>query len=305
MPARQRNARAWRPFAARLADELSALLDDVDALLDRSEIRNVDPNRRDGWGNDSGVAFIGFAQWGWAKGDDDLVRRRLDLIPRWERWQSLFDLLFRDPPHDVRERISTGRKLIDSWIRRPGGDHSIPSTIPAAKARLRERTAGLLELLAMKAGADAAVIAVPDTNALILSPDVGAYGQTLGADEYEVHLVTTVVSELDRLKVEGRTPELRDKAQAVIRRIKGFRDRGSLVDGVNVTKSVRVFGHAREPDFGHAPPWLDRENDDDRILAAAMDLQGSRASATVVLVTGDLNLQTKAENAGMPYVEVP
>jgi hypothetical protein len=68
---------------------------------------------------------------------------------------------------------------------------------------------------------------------------------------------------------------------------------------------VEVFGHAREPDFSRAPGWLDRENNDDRILASAWEVQGVRAAATVVLITGDLNLQTKADNVGLPYVETP
>jgi predicted ribonuclease YlaK len=118
-----------------------------------------------------------------------------------------------------------------------------------------------------------------------------------------VRLVPTVSAELNRLKVEGRTPELRDKVQAVIRRIKGLRDRGSLAAGVAVTHTVRFVSQANEPDFSRMPSWLDRTNNDDRILASAIALHGSHAASTVVLITSDLNLQTKADAAGLPYVE--
>jgi hypothetical protein len=301
MTARRAAARRWRPFAARLSDELAELLNLLDELLDGSAIVNVDPNDDD----DSPFFYVGFPNWGWKADGDVQTQRRLELIATWVRWRQLFDLLFADPPPDVAERIDEGARLVDDWIRRPGGDHSIPASIPEAKARLRERTTDLLELLAMKAASGAGVIAIPDTNALILSPAVEAYGSALGTDEYEVHLVPTVVSELDRLKVEGRTPELRDKVHAVLRRIKGLRDRGTLADGVTVTRTVRLLSQAREPDFARMPGWLDPANNDDRILAAALEIQGRRSAATVVLVSGDLNLQTKADAAGMPYVEPP
>jgi predicted ribonuclease YlaK len=157
----------------------------------------------------------------------------------------------------------------------------------------------------MRSSAGGGVIAVPDTNTLILAPDVAAYGSALGTDTYEVRLVPTVSAELDRLKVEGRTPELREKVQAVIRRIKGLRDRRSLSAGVAITHTVRFVSQATEPDFSRIPSWLDRTNNYDRILASAMAVQGSHAASTVVLVTSDLNLQTKADAAGLPYVEPP
>lgn len=292
--------RTWLPFATRLSSELSTLLDDIDTLLDDSVILNIDPNR-----GSSEAVFVGFPQWGWGKDGDQQTARRLDLLARWSRWRELFDLLFPEPPPDVKKRINDGSEIITDWLTRRPGDHSVPRSVDTAKSRLRERTNGLLELLAMKATSGGGLIVVPDTNALIFAPDVSTYGPGLGATTYEVHLLSTVSSELDRLKVEGRTPELREKVQGVIRRIKGLRDRGSLASGVSVTKSVRFLSQAREPNFDRMPGWLDRSNNDDRILAAALELQGRRAGDTVVLVTGDLNLQTKADAAGLPYVEPP
>ena len=302
MTRERRARRVWRPFAVRLAEELAALLDDVDVLLDGSKIVNIDPNDR--W-SDSDAVFIGFPLWGWKPDGDEQTQRRLDLLKRWEQWRQLFGLLFPDPPPDVKTRIGEGTKLINAWLKRPGGDHSVPSTIAAAKVSLREGTKGLGELLTMAAAADPGVVAIPDTNALIDAPDVATYGSVLGTDRFDVRLIAPVTAELDRLKREGRTPELREKVQSVIRRIKGFRDRGNLVDGVQLTHDVRFFSQAREPDFSRMPEWLDRDNADDRILACALELQGSHAAATVVLVTSDLNLQTKADAAGLPYVEPP
>ena len=61
---------------------------------------------------------------------------------------------------------------------------------------------------------------------------------------------------------------------------------------------------AVEADAEHALPWLDLSNDDDRILAAFVDVMRQHPRTPVVLVTRD-NLQNKAEYAELPFVEPP
>ena len=299
-PDKRRRGPAWEPFAQRLTRELSELLSGIDALLDISSIRNIDPNR-----TSHGIAFLGWPIWGWSPSDDAQTAMRLELLERFRRWRELFNLLFRDPPQDLKKPIDSGLQLIDDWLNRPTGDHSVPSSIAEAHSRLQERTAGLLDALALRSSGVSGLVAIPDTNSLLAEPDVARYADTIGSREYEVRLLSTVIGELDRLKFEGRTPELRDRVKAVIRRIKGLRDKGSLNAGVNLTKTIRVVSVAREPDFSRLPGWLDPSLADDRILASALELQGDTPAGTVVLVTADLNLQTKADAAGMPYVEPP
>lgn len=72
-----------------------------------------------------------------------------------------------------------------------------------------------------------------------------------------------------------------------------------------VTKSNRALAVAKEPDRELAPSWLDPDSRDDRLLAACLELQGDRPEAALILVTGDLNLQNKADAVGLPYVEPP
>ena len=43
--------------------------------------------------------------------------------------------------------------------------------------------------------------------------------------------------------------------------------------------------------------WLDADNADDRIIASVLHIQASSPSAHVILVTGDINLQNKADAA--------
>jgi predicted ribonuclease YlaK len=146
---------------------------------------------------------------------------------------------------------------------------------------------------------------VPDTNALIRNADLASYTRSAPATTFAVHLLPTVLSELDDLKDRGKTQELRDKAQGVVRRLKGLRDKGNLATGVNLTKTITVQAEAREVDVRAVLDWLDPSVPDDRLLAAALRLQSDHPAGTVVLVTSDLNLQNKADAVGLPYIETP
>jgi len=120
-----------------------------------------------------------------------------------------------------------------------------------------------------------------------------------------VHIVTTVLAELDALKDRGRTPDVREKAEKVIRRLKGFRDRGNLAGGVTVAGKVRLRLEHREVDTRSVLQWLDPGVPGDRIMAAALRLQSEHPAGVVILVTTDINLQNKADAVGLPYVEPP
>jgi hypothetical protein len=114
-----------------------------------------------------------------------------------------------------------------------------------------------------------------------------------------------VLSELDDLKDRGRTQDLRNQAQAVVRRLKGLRDKGNLAVGVKLTKTITVRAEAHEVDVRGVLDWLDPAVPDDRVLAAALRLQSDHPAGSVVLVTSDLNLQNKADAVGLPYMETP
>jgi len=115
--------------------------------------------------------------------------------------------------------------------------------------------------------------------------------------------VPTVLGEIDNLKDQGRTPEVREKAATLATRIKGLRDRGKLTQGVPVVGSIMAIADPRDPSFDHLAAWLDPSTPDDRILASALVLQAANPSAMVVLVATDINIQNKAEACGLPYCE--
>lgn len=108
------------------------------------------------------------------------------------------------------------------------------------------------------------------------------------------------------LKVNHRDVNVRDKAERLIRQIKEYRRRGSLMEGVPLQGGVStVFAIPIEPKVEQSLPWLDPANADDRFLASALEIMRSRPRSPVALVTRDLNLQNKAEFARFPFIEPP
>lgn len=147
-------------------------------------------------------------------------------------------------------------------------------------------------------------ILVPDTNALIMNPNLDLW--RFKFYPFEIVLSPTVLSELDKLKITHRSPEVRDKASGVIKRIKGYRNRGKLTEGVVLSKGISTLRSlAKEPSFENNFSWLDPSNNDDRIIATLIEVIKQYPRSMVALVTDDLNLQNKCEFARLSFVEVP
>lgn len=148
-------------------------------------------------------------------------------------------------------------------------------------------------------------IYVPDTNALIWNPDLEEW-RFEGALQFTLVITATVLGELDRLKIEHRNPDVRAKAEGLIRRLKSYRSRGELSSGIPLRRNTSTLKTiAVEPKIEQSLPWLDPANPDDRILASFIEVMRQHARTPVLLVTRDINLQNKADYAGLPFVEPP
>ena len=120
------------------------------------------------------------------------------------------------------------------------------------------------------------LILVPDTNALLATPDPTQYRCVAGRDSFTLMLLPIVLGELDHHKVEHRNPDVREKAKKAITRIKGWRQQGSLNNGVTVDKSIIVKACHSEPDMKRTLSWLDENVPDDRIIANVPALQADQ-----------------------------
>ena len=227
------------------------------------------------------------------------------LLEEYRELADLVGVLLREQPEKVRKEHEKLRKIVLSAIEQDGATwhRSIDEEWASASKALQAQIDSIQNLYS--AVDDGAVVLVPDTNALLWHPSVEEWAFK-DAPTFEICLVPIVLSELDALKVNHRNADVRDKADGLVRRIKGYRDRGSLRDGVPLKKGVsRIRSIAVEPDFGASLPWLDASHADDRLIATFVEVMRRNPRSSVVLVTRDLNLQNKMEFARLPFTEPP
>lgn len=148
-------------------------------------------------------------------------------------------------------------------------------------------------------------LVISDTNALLRNPDI-EHWEFDNIGHFTIILTPTVLSELYVHKIKHRNEEVRNKATKIVRKIMEYRRRGSLLKGVAIVKdNVSLMSIAIEPDMSQTLSWFDPNNADDRFLATTIEVIRSNLVARVFIVTKDINMQNKAEMAGIPFREVP
>ncbi len=287
------------PFLTRLERRLEAIEECMIELLQASEIKHFhnDP--------DSSIVIL-CAPYYWGATDDRQAALLKSIKNLYDPWIEQVRVLFSRATEQARAEMEAFHELVSNWVDMRDRDHSVPRTTEEAKIIFKERITRFRQLLHQQGDSENdEVIVLPDTNALIVEPELANYGETAGKDKFTVVLVPTVLRELDKHKTSHHNSEFREKAAGVIRRIKGWRTQGDLLTGVTVDKTITVKCVATEPDFSQSLGWLEPSNADDQILASALEIQRQVPSACVVLVTSDINLQNKADMASLPYAETP
>jgi PIN domain len=222
----------------------------------------------------------------------------------FERYHSLMACFLRTQgssvQNELQESYSTIKDLIDQ-------DALTYISSEAEAFKRFEDAIGLQRKMldALYDHAEGEHVYVPDTNAMVFNPQL----EDWRFDEspcFTLLLMPTVLSELDQLKVTGRVESVRDKAQKIVRQLLEYRRRGSLNEGIVLRKdSHRLRTLAVEPDFRNSLPWLDPNNNDDRILAGFVEAMRQHPRSPTILVTGDINLTNKADYARIPCVPPP
>lgn len=289
------------PYADTLMAELDAIAADYAAVLQRSEIRNIDPNRHGG----GGISWIGYATHGWAPSDGELEAARMSVLARLRDWAPRFRLLFPHPTAQVEKRHDKAIKHLERWLLRGNrNDTSVPVSIPAALAAVEDSVATLRSARELLPDDEFKLRLVVDTNALLDEPDLAAYAPVIGR-RYMAHILPVVLRELDDLKRAGRNDTVREAARKADRRLKGFRDNGDVRTGAKVAGDVWAAFEHLEPRREGLPSWLDLDVPDDRFVASALLLQSRHSGSALVVATSDLNMQTKLAAVALPFVEPP
>ncbi len=273
----------------------NGILEDIKILL--SQYSSLEYNNY----STTDVCFISITgDYWWKEISVEGKRLQSKIRKEYDKFRVIVGSLVGNSKFDELESIDM---IINRVIDQEGS--VFEETISKVFQRTREEFSKIDHFLDILHSSNETTIFVPDTNALIFNPRIENWKfDDIGS--LSIVLSPTVLSELDKLKVEHRNPDVREKAKKLIGQIKEYRRRGSLLEGVNVKdKKIWLKSVAVEPDFDNTLPWLDVENNDDRFIASVLEIIRNNIRSSVIIVTGDINMQNKAEFSCMPYIEPP
>ncbi|MBN8572656.1 MAG: twitching motility protein PilT [Candidatus Kapabacteria bacterium] len=286
-----------KTFVEHLTTQLDSIKLTMFELLDNSRINF----RRDD--HYSNIAVIAPTRY-WDNPTETEQTLQIKLKKNYDQWIETFKLFTKNSPESSKRKINETDEFIINWIEKKS-DWEIPNTIAEAKVKFENSIKFFYDTLNLySSNGDKEIIILPDTNALIQEPDPKTYKTLSGSDKLTIVFLPTVLSELDELKLKSSNPDFQKKVKSVITRLKGYRQQGNLIDGVTVEKTIKLKMVASEPNFDRTLSWLDRDNNDDRIIASALEIQRDNPSSAVCLVTSDINLQNKTEMARLSYIDI-
>jgi rRNA-processing protein FCF1 len=238
----------------------------------------------------------------WGPLDTDGLRAQAKAKALYERFDELARFALNASIPALFERFEDNRSVLLALVNQV--DHEDRVHGWSANRLLDFKPALAAQIGALKSAAfmKAESQLVPDTNVVLAVPNLQKLAEGLEG-ECTIVIVPTVIHELDKLKASSRSQEVREKARGAIRRLKEMRRRGNLLEGVPLEGKLRLRATAHEPKAQELVSWLEPVHQDDRLLAATMDVARRNLSGTTRLVTSDLNLQNKAALVGVAFLE--
>lgn len=283
-------------IAAQLREDFKSLTDTLAAFLSELTIERM---RRD----QDGIVIVA-PEYYWGELSHEQSNRQLAIKRDYDEWFSILRTVCGNTTEDLDARIKQADDFMRMWIELRS-NWSLNPDISANEEILRTSVQQFIDILSIiDAGRPGTLILIPDTNAIIANPDPAQYRTIVGGGSFVFLLLPTVLGELDDLKNLHRNPDFRRKVAKSIARIKGWRNQGSLRDGITVDHDITVMAVATEPDMQGTLPWLDEGNKDDRVIASVLEVQRSYSTSGIVLITGDINLSNKADVARIQTAEL-
>lgn len=250
-----------------------------------------------------GFLIIGYSDYNWHELSEDGKRVQTIIYKDLIKFFELINLFLKGQPEKYQKEFKSATKDIKWALLQDGQVWN--SNIDEVISKVHSSFDEIKKILNNQyIDNPQGLIIVPDTNALISN----IYLDKWNFDEipaFDIILLPTVLAELDKLKINHRNPDVREKVTKLIRYIKELRRRGKLTEGVTVTSNIKIKAIAVEPNMEDSLSWLDENNDDDRIIASFIEVSREYLNHEIVLVTSDINLQNKAEFSLIDTIEPP
>ena len=286
----------------RLCIRLTSILDDLAEVIRGVPVQHYDPTM-------GGFVITVAPDHRFEEPTPAVRAKQMEVKRRYNALADLVRVLFLGAPDALLDQWKSADEDARRWIELER-NYKIGTDRNANVIAMREECDAVRKaIMVLDAVGEDGVIVVPDTSSIMEQADPTAYRVIAAADRFTFVLLPTVLGELDAHK-SGDSDRRRELAKKVIKRIGGWRDQarraGSvLAEGVTVDKTITVRAEHVEPDVESSLTWLDPEVNDDRIVAAVLSIEAQHPAARVVLVTGDVNLQNKAEAAMIQVAETP
>jgi len=281
----------WRPLAARLEEHLRSIELRLTELLSSIPVKRVE--------REAGPFVLGVPEFQWQIPSAAQRAQQIAIKRDYDRLHELLRVILAGATDDLHRDLQSADSSFRRWLELA---RNWSLTVDASRniAQFSEDARALHQIVEVIAATSPhPVVVVPDTNSLMGHPDPIEYRNLAGQHDFIFALLPTVLAELDDLKVLHGNPPARELAKKAIRRIKGWREQGSLREGVTIDKTITVKAMHQEPDMDSTLTWLDSTVMDDRIVASVLQLQAEWPGASIVLVTNDINLLNKADAAAI------
>ncbi len=242
----------------------------------------------------------------WGELDDPTHQIQSQALEEYRKLSSILEILFKEQPENTINIFQEKREVVLKVIQQQWGQSTYFRNCHQALREAKEALNTQISLLnRLHTTSQDGFLMIADTNALLFNTNLDKWNFA-SVKQFTIVLMPTVLDELDKLKADSRSESVRQKSEKLIRQIKEYRGRGRLTEGVTLVRGKsQIVAIAVEPTFSESLPWLDENNNDDRLLASYLEIVRQRPHDRVVLLTRDINLQNKAEFAHIPFMEPP
>ena len=187
-------------YIDKLVNQLDNIEPIIDLMYDNSSIYYNNFNSKN-----SNIVVFGGSGYRFSKKDE---KNQIKAKLAFEKFYGDFELLAKKATPKILKQINITNKKIINLIEQK----SAPSSTEKGKLNFRKYTEVFKEFLYLFKDEKASIIIVPDTNSLIQFPNPKSYSIIAESNKYQFIILPTILSELDKLKINHRNEDFRKKS---------------------------------------------------------------------------------------------
>lgn len=274
-----------------------AIRQEKDIFLENSNISYIDLSFND----KNIISFMGVLQ-SWGEKTKEQFNSQIKLKKMFYRLKELALLIGSNIPEDRLLDLNKSLTKIENWINMQGDPPSLSSK--SSITRFDDELELIVNFFNLLRTKTSDIVFFPDTNTIIEYSEFSKYLKLTDYKKITIIILPTIISELDKLKLIHKNEEFRLKVTSIIRRLKGYRKQGDILEGVIIEKGkICLKMIAYEPIFENMPSWINKDNNDDKIIAGILDYQAKHLNSNCYLLSGDINMLNKAELSSINYFD--